>query len=38
VTVDEESVRRVGEARFDNTHPQAGWRRQFIYSREIGFV
>jgi uncharacterized Fe-S center protein len=38
VTVDEESVRRVGEERFDNTHPQAGWRRQLIYSREIGFV
>jgi uncharacterized Fe-S center protein len=38
VTVDEESVRRVGEARFDSTHPHVGWRRQFIYSREIGFV
>lgn len=38
VTVDEESLRRAGEAHFDRTHPQAGWRRQFSYSREIGFV
>lgn len=38
VMVDEESVRRVGEARFDGTHPHVGWRRQFSYSREIGFV
>jgi uncharacterized Fe-S center protein len=38
VTVDEESVRRIGEACFDTAHPQAGWRRQFNYSREIGFV
>jgi hypothetical protein len=38
VTVDEESVRRVGEAHFDRTHPHAGWRRQFSYSRDIGFV
>ena len=38
VTVDEESVRRVGEARFDTAHPHADWRRQFSYSREIRFV
>jgi uncharacterized Fe-S center protein len=38
VTVDEASVREVGEERFDKAHPHADWRRQFIYSREIGFV
>ena len=38
VTVDEASVGRVGGACFDTAHPQAGWRRQFTYSREIGFV
>ena len=38
VTVDEASVERVGGACFDTAHPQAGWRRQFTYSREIGFV
>jgi hypothetical protein len=38
VTVDEASVGRIGEARFDSAHPHADWRRQFSYSREIGFV
>ncbi|MBA4396222.1 MAG: 4Fe-4S ferredoxin [Syntrophus sp. (in: bacteria)] len=38
VTVDEASVRRLGEACFDNAHPHADWRRQFSYSREIGFI
>jgi len=38
VTVDEASVRRIGEYIFDSAHPQADWRRQFIYSREIGFI
>jgi hypothetical protein len=38
VTVDEASVGKVGEVCFDSAHPHAGWRRQFSYSREIGFV
>lgn len=38
VTIDEASVRRVGEQRFDDAHPRVDWRRQFSYSREIGFV
>ncbi len=38
VLVDEESLRRVGEEPFSKTHPHADWRRQFSYSREIGFA
>jgi hypothetical protein len=38
VTLDEESVRRVGKTCFDAAHAHAGWRRQFSYSREIGFA
>ena len=37
VAVDEESVRRVGAETFDKAHPHVDWRRQFSYSREIGF-
>jgi len=38
VSVDEASIMRVGEEIFDNAHPRADWRRQFAYSREIGFI
>jgi uncharacterized protein len=38
VAVDAESVKRVGADRFDKAHPHVKWRRQFTYSREIGFL
>jgi hypothetical protein len=38
VAVDEESVKRVGAEAFNKTHPHVNWRRQFSYSREIGFI
>lgn len=38
VAVDEASMRQVGEEHFDKAHPHVAWRRQFAYSREIGFV
>ena len=38
VAVDEESLRRVGAEPFSKTHPHVNWRRQFSYSREIGFA
>ena len=38
VAIDGESVRRVGAETFNKAHPHVDWRRQFSYSREIGFV
>jgi uncharacterized Fe-S center protein len=38
VTVDRESMKRVGAEHFNKAHPHVDWRRQFTYSREIGFV
>jgi uncharacterized Fe-S center protein len=37
VEVDEESLKMTGADIFEKVHPGVPWRRQFSYSREIGF-
>ncbi|MDZ4164434.1 MAG: DUF362 domain-containing protein [Smithellaceae bacterium] len=37
VSLDEESMARVGAEPFDQAHPGIPWRHQFAYSRTIGF-
>jgi len=38
VEVDEESLRTLGSAVFENIHPGVPWSCQFSYAREIGFA
>lgn len=37
VTVDKESLTRIGKDIFSRTHPTVPWNRQFEYAQEIGF-
>ena len=37
VTVDKESLIRIGDDIFSRTHPTVPWNRQFEYAKEIGF-
>lgn len=38
VLADEESIKLVGAAPFDQAHPNIPWLRQFEYAKEIGFT
>ena len=36
IGIDAESIRKMGEAPINETHPHVPWKRQFVYAREIG--
>jgi uncharacterized protein len=38
ILADAESVKLIGAASLDETHPNIPWKRQFEYAREIGFI